>query len=173
MDETRELWPGEILTEGNEWKKKIKKPTVNKIAKDTSDADRYLLLISSPEELGEKLRDEREKLGKTQSEIGEILGISISSLSRMENGERFLSDEVIKKMGEIYGMLPQMLSHVSTCLKRKTNPLEQFIGVATEMLGVPVVTKILKNGELDNLGKIGEILEQLDSKLAEVKVKNR
>lgn len=171
MSEIRPEWPGEILEEDNIWQKRNRKSSVNNAAKEKTG--RYLLLVNSSQELGDKLKIKREELGKTQEEISRVVGVSTPTLSRIEQGKFLPSSIVLEKIGNIYNMSPKILSHVGACLKRGTNPLDQFIGVATEMLGVPLVKGILQDNNLDSVGKLEEIFGQLESKYAGVGVRNR
>lgn len=52
--------------------------------------------------IARKLRNLREKSGKTQKELANIMDISISSISMYENGERIPSDKVKKQYALLF-----------------------------------------------------------------------
>lgn len=55
-------------------------------------------------EIGEKLKEIREKLGYTQNEVAEKLGIGRDAIIRIEKGTRKISVEEFKKLTEIYNI---------------------------------------------------------------------
>ena len=52
--------------------------------------------------IARKLRSLREKSGKTQKELADIMDISISAISMYENGERVPSDKVKKQYALLF-----------------------------------------------------------------------
>lgn len=52
--------------------------------------------------IARKLRSLREKSGKTQKELADIMDISISAISMYENGERIPSDKVKKQYALLF-----------------------------------------------------------------------
>ena len=52
--------------------------------------------------ISRKLRKLREKSGKTQKELANIMDISISAISMYENGERIPSDKVKKQYALLF-----------------------------------------------------------------------
>ena len=52
--------------------------------------------------IARKLRKLREKSGKTQKELANIMDISISAISMYENGERIPSDKVKKQYALLF-----------------------------------------------------------------------
>lgn len=52
--------------------------------------------------IARKLRNLREKSGKTQKELADIMDISISAISMYENGERIPSDKVKKQYALLF-----------------------------------------------------------------------
>lgn len=54
-------------------------------------------------EVGMKLRDAREKSGKSVREVSEETGINISNLSRIENGKYNYGIDMLNKLAKCYG----------------------------------------------------------------------
>ena len=54
--------------------------------------------------ISRKLRNLREKSGKTQKELADIMDISISAISMYENGERIPSDKVKKQYALLFNV---------------------------------------------------------------------
>lgn len=52
--------------------------------------------------IARKLRNLRERSGKTQKELADIMDISISAISMYENGERIPSDKVKKQYALLF-----------------------------------------------------------------------
>lgn len=61
-------------------------------------------LFSLPREVGEKIREAREKSGLTQKKIAEKLGISQQIISRIESGMHNISLETLEKVCRSLGM---------------------------------------------------------------------
>ena len=53
-------------------------------------------------ELKEKLLNLRSKKGLTQKQVAEALGITISTMTRYENGERIPKRDILEKFAEFY-----------------------------------------------------------------------
>lgn len=53
---------------------------------------------------GKKLRMERLRRGLTQTDMGELLGLSTSYISSLERGKRRLSWNVSRKLNQCFGM---------------------------------------------------------------------
>ncbi|TDP74753.1 helix-turn-helix domain-containing protein [Roseateles toxinivorans] len=51
-----------------------------------------------PETLGERLRDERVRLGLTQEHLAEILGVALSALQNYEQGRNTLKTPVLERL---------------------------------------------------------------------------
>ncbi|MEK5445126.1 helix-turn-helix domain-containing protein [Fredinandcohnia sp. FSL W7-1320] len=54
--------------------------------------------------IGQSLRMLRFKKNLTQLEVARNIGISVNSLSRYENDERFPKKKVIEKLADFYGV---------------------------------------------------------------------
>ena len=55
------------------------------------------------EELGERLQEERKYRGYSQKEIADFLGISRSSISLIEGGDRKINSIELQKLADFYG----------------------------------------------------------------------
>ena len=55
-------------------------------------------------EIGKTIRMMREKMGLTQGEIGKFLGLEQSHLSKIENGERTLSSDMLDRLSHLFGV---------------------------------------------------------------------
>ena len=59
---------------------------------------------------GKKLRMERLRRGLTQTDMGELLGLSTSYISSLERGKRRLSWNVSRKLNQCFGMSCDLLA---------------------------------------------------------------
>ena len=55
-------------------------------------------------QLGQRIKQIRESLGLSQQALAEKLGISRPSISQIENGERKVSAEELKKLSETFNV---------------------------------------------------------------------
>lgn len=51
--------------------------------------------------IGEKIRKAREEAGWTLSELADELGVSVSTLSRLETGERRMPYDLVEKIADV------------------------------------------------------------------------
>ncbi|MCD8007179.1 MAG: helix-turn-helix domain-containing protein [Oscillospiraceae bacterium] len=59
-------------------------------------------MIYNTEEIGKRIREERLKLGLTQSELGEILFVKGKQISNYENGKLFVPIEMLVNMCKLF-----------------------------------------------------------------------
>jgi transcriptional regulator with XRE-family HTH domain len=72
--------------------------------------------------LGNNLKCFREKLGYSQSDIAELLGVDRSTISKYELGEREISIINLNKLSDLYGIeLEELIME---------NPVQQNVGLA-------------------------------------------
>ena len=63
----------------------------------------------STENIGEKLRELREKNGLPLRKVAALLDIDVAILSKMERGERKLNKEIVLKLADMYQQNPDEL----------------------------------------------------------------
>ena len=63
----------------------------------------------STENIGEKLRELREKNGLPLRKVAAFLDIDVAILSKMERGERRLNKEIVLKLADMYQQNPDEL----------------------------------------------------------------
>lgn len=59
--------------------------------------------------IGQRIRKHRMNKGLTQEELGDLLGVQKSAVQKYENGSISLKGETIKKLCEIFSVLPYEL----------------------------------------------------------------
>lgn len=64
-------------------------------------------------DLANKLINEREKSGLSQSEVARRIGIDNSSLSRIESGTRKVSSDELRKFASLYGVTTDYLLNLN------------------------------------------------------------
>lgn len=60
-------------------------------------------------DIGNCIREQRQKAGMSQENLAELAGISVNTVSRIEGGQTAMSVEVFKKLVCILGMDANML----------------------------------------------------------------
>lgn len=60
-------------------------------------------------DIGNCIREQRQKAGMSQESLAELAGISVNTVSRIEGGQTAMSVEVFKKLVCILGMDANML----------------------------------------------------------------
>lgn len=81
-------------------------------------------------EQGARLKFARESIGLKQYQAAELLGITSSGLSEIENGRNKLSNEISKKLSELFGInINWLMTGSGEMLVRKSNKTqgEEFI----------------------------------------------
>lgn len=61
------------------------------------------------EKLGFNIKQERLKLGFSQEELAEKIGIAVNNLGKIERGENFVTAETLEKIINIFNILPKDL----------------------------------------------------------------
>ena len=59
--------------------------------------------------IGQRIRKHRMNKGLTQEELGDLLGVQKSAVQKYENGSISLKGETVKKLCEIFSVLPYEL----------------------------------------------------------------
>ena len=77
---------------------------------------------------GPVLRRLREKHGVTQSEVAERAGVSTSTVSRMETGHSWPSDQAADRMNDVYCLISGL--HRLEILEIVVREWEDEVGVA-------------------------------------------
>ena len=75
--------------------------------------------------LKDNIKKARLKVGLTQSEVAEKLGVAQAQYARWENGGRNPKDETVEKLAEIFGTSFEIL-------KGRDDGLEEIVGLLKE-----------------------------------------
>ena len=76
-------------------------------------------------ELSDNIKKARLKVGLTQSEVAEKLGVAQAQYARWENGGRNPKDETVEKLAEIFGTSFEIL-------KGRDDGLEEIVSLLKE-----------------------------------------
>lgn len=109
-----------------------------------------------PKQIGYNLRFCRERLGYTQEEVGQYLGISQPAYNKYEKGETALSMPQLEKLAALYGVEEYDLLHgTSETLSIPLAFAFRKQGTASHLEGIAFFQTIVKNYLFicDELGK--------------------
>jgi transcriptional regulator with XRE-family HTH domain len=101
--------------------------------------------------LGQRIKRIRESLGLSQKALAEKLQVSRPSISQIENGERKVCAEELKKLAEIFNMSADAL------LNPRNEP-KVMISESREAYGAEAVPRMRINVPQKNLHKFKEVL---------------
>lgn len=115
--------------------------------------------MSSAINIGENIKALREQSGFTQSNIAKYLQVDQSLISKIENGERVITSDMLDKLSTLFGITTESLNSESIPTKRisfalraseiSEDDLETISAINRIALNVNFMTKLLGGNGID------------------------
>lgn len=99
--------------------------------------------------ISKKLKEYRKEAGFNQECIAEYLGVDQSYISKIENGERCLSADMLEKLGSLYGVFPYAFENDEpsprhlNCAFRGSNLSVEDMGVISAINAIALNTDFM------------------------------
>ena len=98
-------------------------------------------------QLGENIRALRDNAGFNQSNLAEFLDVDQSMISKVENGERSLSADMIEKLAALFGVTVEQLENQPVPVSKLSFAFRGSEFSVSEMEAVAAINKIALNSE--------------------------